>query len=163
MIEVNWRSTKLRTNDDVYVDFPNKSIVGAKIINLTYPTRQHAIRLTVGFDYQSPQNLVKDVMVRAAAVVPGVLAIPAPMVFLKDFADSAVQYEIKFWLEDESRYNDIVDGIRTNIWYAAKRHAIRIPFPIRTLQIERPTSKSDDAKCDCAGQGPPAAFASAPR
>jgi len=145
VIEVNWRSTKLRTNDDVYLDLPNKSIVGAKIINLTYPTRQHAIRLTVGFDYQTPPNLIKDVMVRAASEVPGVLATPSPKVFLKDFADSAVQYEIKFWLEDESRYNDIVDGIRTNIWYAAKRHAIRIPFPIRTLQIERPTSKSDDA------------------
>ena len=144
VIEVNWRSTKLRTNDDVYLDLPNKNIVGAKIINLTYPTRQHAIRITVGFDYQTPPNLVKDVMVRATAVVPGVLATPAPKVFLKDFGDSAVLYEIKFWLEDESRYNDIVDGIRTNVWYAAKRHGIRIPFPVRTVQIERTTAKGDE-------------------
>jgi small-conductance mechanosensitive channel/CRP-like cAMP-binding protein len=145
VIEVNWRSTRLRTNDDIYLDIPNKTIAGSTITNLTYPTRQHAIRLAVGFDYAVPPNFIKDIMSRATAAVPGVLPVPAPKVFLRDFADSAVMYEIKFWLEDESRFSDIVDGIRTNVWYAAQRNGIRIPFPIRTLQIERPTAKNQDA------------------
>ena len=145
VIEVNWRSTRLRTNDDIYLDIPNKAIVGSTITNLTYPTRQHAIRLTVGFDYATPPNFIKDIMSRAAGAVPGVLGTPSPKVFLKDFADSAVVYEIKFWLEDESKYNDIVDGIRTNVWYAAQRHGIRIPFPIRTVQIERSSPAAHDA------------------
>ena len=144
VIEVNWRSTRLRTNDDIYLDIPNKAIVGSTITNLTYPTRQHAIRLTVGFDYATPPNFIKDVMARAAAEVPGVLAVPAPKVFLRDFADSAVTYEIKFWLEDESIFNDIVDGIRTNVWYTAQRHGIRIPFPIRTVQIQRSSTAGHD-------------------
>src|SRR6185295_18845885 len=110
VIEVNWRSTRLRTNDDIYLDIPNKMIVGTTITNLTYPTRQHAIRLSVGFDYATPPNFIKDIMAKAAAAAPGVLATPAPRVFLKDFADSAVLYEIKFWLEDESKFTDIVDG-----------------------------------------------------
>ena len=145
VIEVNWRSTRLRTNDDIYLDIPNKAIVGATITNLTYPTRQHAIRLSVGFDYSTPPNFIKDVMARAAAEVPGVLVTPPPKVFLKDFGDSAVIYEIKFWLDDESRFSDIVDGIRTNVWYAAQRHRITIPFPIRTLQIERQKASRPDA------------------
>jgi len=144
VIEVNWRSTRLRTNDDVYLDIPNKQIVGATIINLTYPTRQHALRMVVGFDYAVPPNLIKDVMSEAAAKANGVLTSPAPQVFLKDFGDSAVLYEIKFWLEDESRYNNIVDSIRTNVWYAAQRANIRIPFPIRTLQIERRSSQAEE-------------------
>ena len=145
VIEVNWRSTRLRTNDDIYLDIPNKSIVGSTITNLTYPTHQHAIRLTVSFDYATPPNFIKDVMSRAAAAVPGVLATPSPKVYLKDFADSAVTYEIKFWLEDQSMFNDIQDGIRTNVWYAAQRHGIKIPFPIRTVQIERPARERGDA------------------
>jgi CRP-like cAMP-binding protein len=68
---------------------------------------------------------------------------PAPKAYLKDFGDSAIQYEIKFWIEDESRFNDIMDSIRTNVWYEAQRCGIRIPFPIRTVQIEKPrTAKS---------------------
>lgn len=145
VIEVNWRSTRLRTNDDIYLDIPNKSIVGSTITNLTYPTRQHAIRLTVTFDYATPPNFIKDVISRAAAAVPGVLATPAPKIYLKDFADSAVAYEIKFWIEDQAMFNDIQDGIRTNIWYTAQRHGIKIPFPIRTVQIERPERERKDA------------------
>ncbi len=98
--------------------------------------------MVVGFDYAVPPNFIKDVIARATGEVKGVLSAPAPRVFLKDFGDSAVLYEIKFWLEDESKFNDIVDGIRTNVWYAAQRANIRIPFPIRTVQIERASAKA---------------------
>jgi len=145
VMEVNWRSTRLRTNDNIYLDIPNKSIVGTTITNLTYPTRQHALRLTVGFEYSVPPNFIKDVISQAAREATGVLANPAPKVFLKDFGESAVIYEIKYWIEDESLFNDIVDRIRTNVWYAAQRHGIRIPFPIRTLHIERRGSQNQDA------------------
>ncbi|HZJ17879.1 MAG TPA: mechanosensitive ion channel family protein [Chthoniobacteraceae bacterium] len=137
VIEVNWRSTRLRNNDDVYIDIPNKSIAGSIIVNLTYPTREHAVRLVIGFDYTVPPNFVKDCLVRATVHAVGVLPMPAPKAFLKDFADSAILYEIKFYLEDESRYNSIIDSIRTNVWYEAQRRGIRIPYPIRTVQIER--------------------------
>lgn len=146
VIEVNWRSTRLRNNDDVYLDIPNKTIAGGKIINLTYPTRQHAIRLDLKFDYATPPNRIKDAVVAATAEVPGVLITPPPKVFLKNFADSAVTYEVKFWIEDESKFNDIVDGIRTNVWYAARRLDIRMPFPIRTIQIERPARGAEQAR-----------------
>jgi len=145
VIEVNWRSTRLRTNDDVYLDIPNKTIVGTTITNLTHPARQHGMRILVGFDYTVPPNLVKDCMVRAAANASGVLQDPPPRVFLKDFGESAIIYEIKFTMEDEARFNDICDSVRTNVWYEAQRHGIRIPFPIRTVQLERPKAPPAEA------------------
>lgn len=145
VIEVNWRSTRLRNNDAVYIDIPNKTIAGATIVNLTFPTREHAVRIIVGFDYGAPPNFVKDCLSRAAVSAPGVLAKPAPKVFLKEFADCAIHYEIKFWLDDETRYNDILDAVRTNIWYEAQRSNIRIPFPIRTVQIDRTKATAQPA------------------
>jgi small-conductance mechanosensitive channel/CRP-like cAMP-binding protein len=141
VIEVNWRSTRLRTTDDIHLDIPNKTIAGSKITNFSYPTRQHALRITVGFDYNVPPNFAKDVLARAAGEAKGVLAMPPPHVFLKDFGESSIIYEIKFWLEDEAMLVNILDAIRTNIWYAAQRDGIRMPFPIRTVQIERPASQ----------------------
>ena len=140
VIEVNWRSTRLRDNDDIYFDIPNKQIAGTRIVNLTYPTRQHGIRLAIHFEYGTPPNLVKDTVLRATASAPGVLPTPPPKVFLKNFGDFAIDYEVRFFMDDESKYNDILDAIRTNIWYEAQRAGLRIPFPIRTLQIESPTN-----------------------
>ncbi|MEQ1858650.1 MAG: cyclic nucleotide-binding domain-containing protein [Chthoniobacteraceae bacterium] len=145
VMEVNWRSTRCRDNDHVYYDIPNRHIVGTTITNLTFPDRTHGIRIRVNFEYGVPPNQVKDCLKHAALTAEGVVTSPEPRVFLREFADSAIVYEIRFWMEDESRYNPICDAVRTNIWYEAQRAGLTIPFPIRTLQIQRPKIDKRDA------------------
>ena len=64
---------------------------------------------------------------------------PPPRIFLVDFADHAVIYEIKFYMGNHAAINEVNDAIRTNVWYELKRQRITIPFPIRTLHVERRT------------------------
>src|SRR6266487_3773113 len=137
VMEINWRSTRLRTNDAIYLDIPNNEMVSHAIINLHYPTEVHAMRIRVGVEYKNPPNRVKDALFRAASAAEGVLPEPKVKVFLVDFADSAVIYEIKYYMGNHSRINEINDAVRTNVWYAIKRQGITIPFPIRTLHLER--------------------------
>src|SRR5213596_2431158 len=47
VMEINWRSTRLRTNDAIYLDIPNNEMVGHAIVNLHYPTEVHAMRIRV--------------------------------------------------------------------------------------------------------------------
>jgi small-conductance mechanosensitive channel/CRP-like cAMP-binding protein len=135
--EINWRSTRLCTNDTIYLDIPNNEIVKSTIVNLHYPTEVHAMRIRVGVDYHVPPNRVKDALGRAATNASGVLPNPPVKVFLVDFADHAVVYEIKFYMGNHARINEINDGVRTNVWYELKRQRINIPYPIRTLHLER--------------------------
>src|SRR5213082_3857784 len=135
--EINWRSTRLCTNDEIYLDIPNNEMVGHTIVNLHYPTELHAMRIRVGVEYKNPPNRVKDALFRAASTAEGVLAEPKIRVFLVDFAESAVIYEIKYSMGNHSRINEINDAVRTNVWYELKRQGITIPFPIRTLHVER--------------------------
>jgi len=137
VMEINWRSTRLRTNDGIYLDIPNYAIARGTIVNLHYPTQTHAMRLRVGIDYNVPPNRVKDSLFRATSTADGVMPEPKPKVFVMDFAESSVVYEIKFWMGNHAAYNDVCDAIRTNIWYELKRQRITIPFPIRTLHVER--------------------------
>ncbi|MEP7248636.1 MAG: mechanosensitive ion channel family protein [Spartobacteria bacterium] len=139
VMEINWRSTRLRTNDAIYLDIPNNDIVRQTIVNLHYPQQLHAMRIVVGVDYNSSPNKVKDALLHAALHAEGVQKDPAPKVFLKDFGDFAISYEIKFWMLSHQAYNEICDAIRSNIWYEFKRQKITIPFPIRTLEINRKT------------------------
>src|ERR1700680_2297449 len=141
VMEINWRSTRLRTNDAIYLDIPNNEIVKQTIVNLHYPTEVHAMRIRVGLGYRVPPNLVKDVLARAASSANGVLAHPPVKVFLVDFSEYAVTYEIKFYMGNHARINEINDAVRTNVWYELKRQRITIPFPIRTLHLERHTAR----------------------
>jgi small-conductance mechanosensitive channel len=135
VMELNWRSTRLRTNDNIYLDIPNKQLTGGAIVNLTYPARLHAMRLSVGLEHSAPPNEAKEALLRAVQHAAGVLPEPPPKVFLNLFDETALTYEVKFWLEDHARYNEVVDAIRTNIWYELQRRHLRISVPRRTLQI----------------------------
>src|SRR5437870_5849791 len=141
VMEINWRSTRLRTNDAIYLDIPNNEMVSHAIVNLHYPTEVHAMRIRVGVEYKNPLNRGKDALFRAASAADGVLAEPKVKLFLVDFADSAAIYEIKFYMGNHARMNEIMDAVRTNVWYELKRRGITIPFPIRTLQLERKAAR----------------------
>src|SRR5947207_5093519 len=142
VMEINWRSTRLRTNDAIYLDIPNNEMVSHAIVNLHYPTEVHAMRIRVGVEYKNRPNRVKDALFRAASSADGVLAEPKVRIFLVDFADSAVIYEIKYYMGNHSRINEINDAVRTNVWYELKRQRITIPFPIRTLHLERRAART---------------------
>ena len=137
VMEINWRSTRLCTNDNIYLDIPNNEIVRTTIINLHYPTEAHAMRIRVGVDYNMPPNRVKDALARAAQSAKNVLPSPPVKVFLVEFGDHAVTYEIKYYMGNHARFNETNDAVRTNVWYELKRQRINIPYPIRTLQLER--------------------------
>lgn len=138
VIEINWRSTRLRTLDDFCIEIPNREISRQTLINLNRPHRPYAMRIPIALDYATPPTRAKSVLLHAVANAKGVLPEPKPKVHLKNFADSGIEYEIKFWMDDYHRYSDISDAIRTNVWYALQRHGIRIPYPVRTVQLERP-------------------------
>ena len=147
--EINWRSTRLCTNDDIYLDIPNNEMVSHQIVNLHYPTEIHAMRIRVGIDYNVPPNRVKDLLGRAAQSAKNVVPNPPVKVFLVDFAEHAVTYEIKFYMGNHARINETNDAVRTNVWYALKRQGITIPFPIRTLRIDRkPALRLEDDQAE---------------
>ncbi|CAN5426449.1 mechanosensitive ion channel family protein [soil metagenome] len=145
IMEVNWRSTRLRTTDEVYLDIPNSSITKETLVNYTHPTRLHAMRMEIGVDYDSPPTKVKQVLVEAALMAQYVSKDRTPTVFLKDFGDWSITYQIKFWMDDHSRLNETLSDIRTNLWYALRRHDISIPYPIQTeMHYQMPAKKGTD-------------------
>lgn len=137
VMEVNWRSTQLRTTDDVYLDIPNSSITKQTLINYTHPNRLHGMRLEIGLDYDAPPTKVKEILSEATLMAKYVAKDPKPTVYLKDFAAYSVTYQIRFWMNDHSKLNDALSDIRTNLWYALRRNNIEIPFP-KEVEIHIP-------------------------
>ncbi|MBV9008425.1 MAG: mechanosensitive ion channel [Verrucomicrobia bacterium] len=137
VMEINWRATRLRTNDSISIEVPNNEIIKHTIINFHYPTELHAMRLRVGIDYNVRPNRVKEALFRAVHNAEGVIKDPRPKIYLIEFGESAAIYEIKYYINNHAVHNDVGDAIRTNIWYELRREKITMPFPVRTLHVER--------------------------
>lgn len=145
IVEINWRSTRLRTTDDICLDIPNSSITKQTVINYNHPTSTHGVRLDIGLEYDAPPSLVKKVLIEAALDCPHVLRSPAPNVFLTEFADWSITYQLRFWLDDHANYNPANSHIRTTLWYSLRRHNISIPYPIQhELSLDKPKPHVED-------------------
>lgn len=137
VIGISWRATRLQTNDDVVIEISNSEIVNQTVTNFHEPNQRHAVRTTIALDYSAPPARIQQLLKQAAAAIPGVCAAPPPDVFLKDFADSAVVYEIRVWIEDHAVMGRVLSDVRLHAWYAVRRAGIEIPYPQLTLHRAR--------------------------
>ncbi len=137
VMEIRWGATRLRTNDAITLHIPNNQMIKQTIVNLSYPNRIHSMRLYMGAEYGAAPNRVKEALLRATIQVPGVERHPPPQVFVSEYGESAIIYQIKFTMSTHSGYFEARDAIYSNAWYIFRRRKITIPFPIRTLEINR--------------------------
>ena len=131
--EINWRSTRLDTHRGDTVVVPNGEIARGILTNENSGTTPRYEVFTMGFSYDHPPNEVKAVLLETVRATAGVLPQPEPQVFTTGYDDSSIGYEVRFAVADLGSLPAVRDDFVTRIWYAAKRHGLNIPFPIRTV------------------------------
>lgn len=130
VLEMNWRSVRLRNRNRDVIVIPNGELGKATICNYTLLDKAHAERVKIGFAYNDPPNLVKHVMFKAVAATHGIVNPPQPRVRVKGYGDYAINYEIKFYLLDYKGKDEICSDLRSHIYYMAQRSGLTIPYPI---------------------------------
>jgi small-conductance mechanosensitive channel len=137
VVRVTWRTTKLRTFENDFIELPNSMIAKEKIANHHAPTTVHMRKILVGVTYDTPPGIATAALLDAAAKVNGVMTSPAPEVLFKDYLDSSVLFELRVWIDNYGSYPVIESNIRREIWYSFKRHDITIPFPVRDVNLRQ--------------------------
>ncbi len=146
VLDANWRSTRILTRDDDIIYIPNSTMAKGNIVNLTDPTPEHLCKKLIGLDYSVPPNKVRNVLVDVMSHVDGVLATPAPDVYLIDYGDSAIDYELRYWIIEYDRRVKIDAEIMRAVWYRLKREGISVPYPIQDVYLrrEKPAQRPDE-------------------
>ena len=94
-------------------------------------------QVSVGAAYHHDPAEVIALLEATALQVPRVLRHPAPKGLLLSYGDSAINYALRFWIENPMDNVGICSEVNQAIWTAFKHHGIEIPFPIQ-VQMERP-------------------------
>ena len=139
---ISWRGMKIRTFQNKVVVVSN-SIVGKEFIEVAPKDNLNARIVFFNTLYSaSPAatiQLIRDVVRQVENVSPKM----RPVVRIKNLGDSGIDWEVKFWLEDYSKYNDTDALVRQRIWYAFQRENIHFAFPTRTLYVENQSLEPD--------------------
>jgi len=137
---ITWRAVKIKTFQNHTILVSNATIAKE---NFEVCPRDNANARIVFFSsaYQDSPVRVIHVVREAIRECDNVLRYMTPVVRIRGFADSGVDYEVKYWLSDYARYNDTDALVRQRIWYAFRRAGLTFPFPARTVFMEQPAAQ----------------------
>jgi len=141
---IGLRSTRIRTGDNFHIIVPNASFLERSVINWTHDTNVVRLKIAVGVAYGSDIRAVERALVDVSRDHPSTLESPVPIVLFRDFADSCLLFEVRFWI----MVRDIGDKLRieSEVRFAIddrfRADGIVIAFPQRDLHIDasRPLS-----------------------
>jgi small-conductance mechanosensitive channel len=140
--EMGIRATVVRTLDEEELIVPNSVIVQSTVTNYTLQNSLYRLRATVGVTYSSDMALVKQTLTEVAEALPGRVASKPPVVFMTEFADSSVNFEVSVWIDDPWLMRRARSELNEAIWWALKNAGIVIAFPQRDIHLDPEVSAS---------------------
>ncbi len=134
VVDVGWRSTRVRMLQNVVVVVPNKKVAESIITNYDLPEPRMSLLLRVGVSYDSDPDHVERVLVdeatRAAAEIPGLLAEPAPMArLIPGFGEYSLDFTLVCQVTSFVDQYLVQHALRKRILRRLRAESIAIPFP----------------------------------
>ncbi len=136
VVRIAARSTWIRTNDNVVIIVPNNDFINNSVTNWTANDPNVRIGLPVGVGYNSDPELVRRILLQAAAANPKVLKDPAPDVIFTDYGDNSLNFSLRVWTAEQSHVPAV---LKSDLYFALfklfSEHKIELPFPQRDLHL----------------------------
>jgi potassium efflux system protein len=129
------RSSTIKTFQGAEVIIPNANFISGKVINWTLSESLRRVELPVGVAYGSDPKVVSKILDQAATAHESVLITPPPAVYFKEFADSSLNFELQFWVMQESNGVKVKSEVALAIMEMLDQAGIEIPFPQRDLRL----------------------------
>ena len=133
--KVDMMMTELATADNKKVVIPNKSAWGSPITNFS-ALGSRRVDIQIGIDYGCDVAKAIRIALETLPTVPGVLADPAPAVFVAKLADSAVTLNVRPW-SDGANYWKVYNDVQVAVKSAFEKNGINIPFPQLTVHMDK--------------------------
>lgn len=143
---IGLRSTRIQTPDNFHIIVPNASFLESNVVNWTHEDPNIRLRVKVGVAYGSPTERVAELLVQAASEHPRCLAAPGPVAIFSDFGDSALLFDVRFWIRYDERTDRsaIQSDVRFKIDALFAEEGIVIAFPQMDVHLDRDRPEPED-------------------
>jgi len=126
-------TTQLITPDNKLIIVPNGKIMSDNIINYSAKDTRR-LELVIGVGYGDDLDLARRVLQGVIDKEERILKNPAPMIAVKELADSSVNFVVRPWVNSGDYwgvYFDLVENIKKSF----DREGVSIPFPQRDVHL----------------------------
>ncbi|MCC6777676.1 MAG: mechanosensitive ion channel family protein [Hyphomicrobiales bacterium] len=139
------RATEIETFERASVIIPNAEFITGAVKNWTHANTTGRIIIKVGVGYDSDPEQVQAILLACADEHPRILKMPAPRALLLAFGDSALDFELRAYVDNV----EVGLGTRSDLHLAILRRfraaGIAIPYPQREVRLLREPGRSGEA------------------
>ncbi len=135
VLEIKLFSTVITTGDNQTIYIPNNAIATAIIDN--YSTADlRRVDWTIGISYGDDVDAARKALLEILASDTRILAQPAPVVWVAELADSAVNLTVRAWTRNAD-YWDVFFQNNERFYKRLPEHGINFPFPQVDLHLKQ--------------------------
>ncbi|AMB98782.1 hypothetical protein AWM75_01685 [Aerococcus urinaehominis] len=139
--EIRIRETIVRTRRNERMLIPNSYFLENAFTNRSFADQELRVTANIGVDYDSDLELTKALMIQALKntqrAYPEILDSPEPRVFLTEFADYAINFEMWFWISQQDNEREFI--VKSQVYFEINRlfkeHGINFPFPRQDIHL----------------------------
>jgi small-conductance mechanosensitive channel len=147
VIDIGWRSTKIRMLSNNIIIIPNSTLSQATITNFHLFEPKMSIYISIGVSYDSDPEKVEQILIdivhKARDEIHGISKEDEPLVRFRDFGDSSLNFTLICRVKEYGERFRIEHELRKRIFARFQEEGIEIPFPIRTVYLKEGTSVID--------------------
>lgn len=133
VVEINLRSTKIKTFDDDFLIVPNGLLSNSKFHNYAQPSPVVRVLIPINVAYGSDVNKVKEILLSTIKDREDVLLLPRRDVRLMKLDEYSLKFDFIFFISDYHNRFTMIDQITTAAYDALRENNVEIPFPTRII------------------------------
>jgi small-conductance mechanosensitive channel len=120
IVEIGWRTTKIKTLNNNYAVIPNASFTAYELINFNKPTNLHARVIDIPVMFGADPEKVGLALRKAALSVAGILEDPSPQPLATLISNDRVVYQLRFWMADIAQREVLTGRVIQRCWEELK-------------------------------------------
>ncbi|HEY8067627.1 MAG TPA: mechanosensitive ion channel domain-containing protein [Burkholderiales bacterium] len=133
---ITTRYVVVRSLTGVEAIIPNDMLVTTSVLNHSYTDKRVRLAVRVQVAYRTDMAGVLKLLVEVARKHPRVLQDPEPTAQVVQLADSGVDLELGFWIEDPERGSQNVrSDVSIDLLAQFQARGIEIPYPQREVRL----------------------------
>ncbi len=147
VMEIQTRATIIKSIDGTKVIVPNATIFRSEVISYTTnPTRRVTFDIPIAYD--TNLKYATHTIISALKANTRILKKPAPSVIVKEYGDSAVNLQARFWVGSRDGWYQVKSQVMHDMFDTLGEAGIEIPFNIMHIETETDTrgNKEEMAK-----------------
>ena len=130
---VDMAYTTFVTPDNKKIYVPNSQLSAAKIINYNaLGSRRMDLKFTASYD--APTAQVRAAIQEVLDGTPGILADPAPVVYLSEYQSSSIEYLVRLWTASGD-YWDVYYALLEGVRESFDRHGVEMTYDHLNVHI----------------------------